>query len=69
MTSLEKQQNITLKQRVTILETELAKIKEILATNLTLQNPWWLQVASSMETDSTFDEATNLGKQWRKFLD
>lgn len=54
----------SLEQRVVILENELAKIQDKLAKQSS--SHWWLKVAGSMETDSTFEEAMKLGQQWRK---
>lgn len=70
MTNLQIPENTTsLEQRVATLETELAKVKQILATSTPSQSPWWLKVAGSMETDPTFDEVVKLGEEWRKSVE
>lgn len=70
MTNLQIPENTTsLEQRVATLETELAKVKQILATSTPSQSPWWLKVVGSMETDPTFDEVVKLGEEWRKSVE
>lgn len=56
----------SLEQRVAMLETELAKVQQLLANTSVTPSSWWLKVAGSMETDSTFEEAMTLAQEWRK---
>lgn len=55
-----------LETRVATLELELAQIKKMLAESSQRKNPWWLEIAGSCENDPTFDEAVQLGQEWRK---
>ncbi|BAZ43275.1 hypothetical protein NIES4102_02750 [Chondrocystis sp. NIES-4102] len=52
-----------LEARVASLENELAQMKQILS-GFAPKSPWWSKVAGSY--DPTFDEAVDLGKEWRK---
>lgn len=54
-----------LEQRVSILENDIAVVKQILAQSSQDQSPWWLKVAGSFEDDPTFDEVVQLGREWR----
>jgi hypothetical protein len=54
-----------LEARVATLESELAQMKQMLSGFLQKESPWWLKVSGSFENDSTFDEATSLGREWR----
>lgn len=58
-----------LEERVTALEAELSKLKQLLSGSTQSQNPWWLDIAGSFEDDPTFEEATQLGKAWRQSAD
>lgn len=60
-------QNLEL--RVSTLEAELSKLKQLLADLLQKETPWWIGVAGSFEDDPTFEEAVQLGKDWRQSAD
>ncbi|MGK7880431.1 MAG: hypothetical protein AB4060_10075 [Crocosphaera sp.] len=60
--------NSELEQRVSILETELSEIKQILDKSPQSKSPWWLEVTGSFEEDPTFDEVVKLGQEWRKSI-
>jgi hypothetical protein len=55
-----------LEERVAMLETELALLKQQLPDLFQKEVPWWEKVAGSFENDPTFDEAVRLGQEWRK---
>jgi hypothetical protein len=61
-----KQESQSLELRITILETELVQIKQMMSGVLQKKEPWWLKVAGSFENDPTFDEAVRLGGEYRK---
>ena len=54
-----------LEARVTTLETELAQMKQVLSKIIEKETPWWLKIAGSCEHDPTFEEAMQLGQEWR----
>lgn len=58
-----------LEARVKVLEAELSKLKQQLGGLLPNETPWWESIAGSFENDPTFEEATQLGKDWRKSAD
>jgi hypothetical protein len=55
-----------LEARVTVLETELVQMKQMLSTSLQEKEPWWLKIAGSFENDPNFDEAIRLRQEWRE---
>ena len=58
-----------LELRVATLEAELSKLKHLLADLLQSETPWWMSVAGSFEDDPTFEEAIQLGQDWRQSVD
>ncbi|WP_017305172.1 hypothetical protein [Spirulina subsalsa] len=52
--------------RVTRLELELTRLKQVLATVPSLQQPWWERIAGSHANDPTFETVIQLGQEWRK---
>jgi acyl-CoA thioesterase len=57
------EQSQSLEMRMAALEAELKQMKQILLRQE--NSPWWLKVAGSFEDDPTFDEAVQLGQEWR----
>ena len=57
----------SLEQRVTALEAEVAKLKSQLAER-NLTKPWWEQIAGTFQNDSIYDQAMQLGRQYRQSL-
>lgn len=55
-----------LEERVAALEAELSKLKQLLASLLKRETPWWVNIAGSFEDDPTFEEAVQLGQDWRE---
>lgn len=66
-----------LEVRVAVLEEEIARLKSLLSNKnqASLPNknqtstPSWMVVVGSLEDDPTFDEANQLGKEWRTSSD
>ena len=58
-----------LEVRVAALEAELSKLKQLLAGLLEKETPWWVSITGSFEDDPTFDEAVQLGQDWRQSAD
>lgn len=58
-----------LEDRVATLEAELSKLKQLLASLLQKEAPWWTTIAGSFEDDPTFEEAIQLGQDWRQSVD
>ena len=58
-----------LEVRVATLETELSKLKQLLTSLLQRETPWWVSIAGSFEDDPKFEEAVQLGQEWRKSAD
>lgn len=59
-----------LKARVATLEEELSKMKQLLLANLLQRKqPWWVDIVGSFKDDPTFEEATQLGQDWRQSAD
>lgn len=58
-----------LEGRVATLEAELSKLKQLLVSLLQRETPWWSSIAGSFEDDPTFEEAVQLGKEWRQSVD
>lgn len=57
----------TLEQRVTALESEITRIKKAqLKTEETI--PWWQKIRGAFKDDPTFEEAMDLGRQYRESL-
>ncbi|NJL54907.1 MAG: hypothetical protein HC840_31900 [Leptolyngbyaceae cyanobacterium RM2_2_4] len=61
-----------LEGRVSALEAELAELlilKELLADSPQQEPSWWTRIAGSFEDDPTFEEAAQLGRDWRQSAD
>ena len=57
-----------LEDRVAILETEVAQLKSSVAQNGSATQPWWERVAGSFAGDSDFEQAVQLGREYRESL-
>ena len=55
-----------LEERVSILENELAQLKQLLSEDLPRNKPWWEKIAGSFEGDRAYDEAMRLGREYRQ---
>jgi len=56
--------NLTLEQRVELIERELNFLKAQLPRNS--QKPWWQKIAGVFENDPVFDEISSLGQALRE---
>lgn len=56
--------NLTLEQRVELIERELNFLKSQLPKNS--QRPWWQKIAGVFENDPVFDEISSLGQSFRE---
>ncbi len=52
-----------IEQRLSALETEVAKLKEQTPDQ---KKPWWEDWFGAFENDPYFEEAMKLGKKWRE---
>lgn len=55
---------ITLEERVAILEQEMLALKRQLPPSVAI--PWWDQISGVFADTPAFDEAVNLGRQYRE---
>ncbi|MEO0770383.1 MAG: hypothetical protein AAFY72_13310 [Cyanobacteria bacterium J06649_4] len=55
-----------LEARVATLEEELAQLRQLFFKLKEGKKHGWQAIIGSFENDPTFDEATRLGKEWRK---
>lgn len=58
------EKNLTLEQRVEVIERELNVLKAQLPKNS--QNPWWQKIIGVFENDAAFDEISSLGQKIRE---
>ena len=56
-----------LEQRVASLEAEVATLKRKLET-LDRTLPWWEQIAGTFENDPIYEQAMQLGREYRQSL-
>ncbi len=56
-----------LEQRVNRLETEVSSLKNQL-NQLTSSTPWWEKVSGTFANNSVYDEAMQMGKEYRESL-
>ncbi|HZT61113.1 MAG TPA: hypothetical protein VFA21_21080 [Pyrinomonadaceae bacterium] len=54
-----------LEERVSVLEHEVARLKDSLAREVSAGVVWWDRVHGSFAGDSEFDEAVRLGREHR----
>jgi hypothetical protein len=58
--------NIELEARLIALETEVAQLKAQQQTSA--ETPWWEEILGSFANDPAYDEAMQLGRQYRESL-
>jgi hypothetical protein len=58
--------NTELEARLIALETEVARIKAQQQTSV--ETPWWEEILGSFANDPAYDEAMQLGRQYRESL-
>ena len=59
-------EQVSLEQRVALLEDEVAEIKRQIAASGTTYNSWLDAMAGSMKEFPEFEEVLRLGAEWRK---
>jgi hypothetical protein len=58
-----------LEERLSNLEQEMLQLKSLMAkpdASSPKQGKWWHKIAGSAANDPTFDEAEQLGREWRR---
>lgn len=58
-----------LEQRVETLETEVALLKNHLKTASLPNKPWWEKISGTFADNSAYDEAMQLGREYRQSKD
>lgn len=61
--SLSQQQ---LEEKVIFLEQQMDEVKKILSINTKKSVPWWEKIADTFGDNVAFEEAMELGKQYRQ---
>ena len=57
---------ITIEERLSILETEVNKLKVSFIPNPQPIKPWWEEIVGVFANDPAFDEAIAIGREYRK---
>jgi ribosomal protein L18E len=58
-----------LEERVALLEAEVARLKRLLLLQSdSSQSPWWRKIAGRFASSSAYDEAIQLGREYRESL-
>lgn len=57
-----------LEERVARLETELARLKDLLPMTAATSSPWWEKITGTFANSTAFEEAMQLGKQYRQSM-
>ena len=57
-----------LENRVAMLESEMAQLKQNVETQLKGSTPWWQEITGTFANEPAFDEAMELGRQYRESL-
>ncbi|MDZ8055104.1 MAG: hypothetical protein RMX68_005150 [Aulosira sp. ZfuVER01] len=57
-----------LEERVAILEAEVASLKSKLEVVALAPKPWWKRIAGTFADNSAYDEAMQLGREYRESL-
>jgi hypothetical protein len=56
-----------LEERLTLLEAEVARLKRKVESD-SASIPWWEKIAGTFADNSSYDEAMQLGRKYRKSL-
>jgi hypothetical protein len=56
----------TIEERLSILESEVNKLKVSFITNTEPIKPWWEEIVGVFANDPAFDEAIAIGREYRK---
>jgi hypothetical protein len=57
-----------IKERLTHLEAEVARLRGKIDVSEQCGKPWWEQIAGTFVNDPIYDEAMQLGRKYRKSL-
>jgi hypothetical protein len=57
--------SLKLEERVAILESEVAQLRQQIQQTSPLTTPWWEKVLGIFSNNSAFDKAMNLGREYR----
>ncbi|BBD58939.1 hypothetical protein NIES2109_17180 [Nostoc sp. HK-01] len=57
-----------IEERVAILEAEVASLKNQLEVVSSSKTPWWQKIAGTFAENSAYDEAMQLGREYRESL-
>ena len=57
---------ITIEESLSILETEVSKLKISFMTTPQPIKPWWEEIIGVFANDPAFDEAIAIGREYRK---
>lgn len=60
--------DLSLKQRVAVLESEVARLKIKIGVAMANNVPWWQKITGAFANDPAFDEAMRLGREYRESL-
>jgi hypothetical protein len=56
-----------LEERLTLLEAEVARLRRKVESGSS-PTPWWEKIAGTFADDSSYDEAMQLGREYRESL-
>ena len=57
--------NTELENRISVLEKEVAFLKQKIEKDEKPKEPWWKQIAGTFADDPIYDEAMRLGREYR----
>lgn len=57
-----------IEERVAILEAEMASLKSKLEVVSSPKTPWWQKIVGTFADNSAYDEAMQLGREYRESL-
>ena len=58
----------SLEERVTVLEAELARLKQEQTVATLAKKPWWEEIRGAFKDDPDYVEAMRLGREYRESL-
>ena len=56
----------SVEERLTAIEAELARLKEIKRNSESNPVPWWEKIRGDFKDDPDYDKAMELGRKWRE---
>lgn len=57
-----------IEERLAILEAEVARLKRKVYTAPSQDSPWWEKIAGTFANNPAYDEAMQLGREYRESL-